>query len=165
MPKLLYRCAGPSTSIMPFQEFNRGKNTAAPCMYPQTTVEINHQVMGNKLANSRLASKLSANVKVWFERTQQIPRHWLWLPPSLLNLITLIVNDMYGFWKKKNKRESLHQLRNHVNAMSIHVKEKIIYRPSFYRFKQPGAFSFEPYIQTMEVFIYNKNALHCMYKE
>jgi hypothetical protein len=48
---------------MPFQEFNRGKNTAAPCIYPQTTVEINHQVMGNKLANSRLASKLSANVK------------------------------------------------------------------------------------------------------
>jgi|UPI0001D45AE9 hypothetical protein len=47
---------------MPFQEFNPGKNTAL-CIYPQTPVEINHQVMGNKLANSRLAFKLSANVK------------------------------------------------------------------------------------------------------
>jgi hypothetical protein len=69
------------------------------------------------------------------------------------------------FERKKIRERGLHQLRNHVNAMSIHVKEEIIYRPSFYRFKHPGAFSFEPYIQTMEVFIYNKNALHCMYKE
>lgn len=51
------------TNIMPFQGFNPGKNTAALCIYPQTPVEINHQVMGNKLANSRLESKLSASVK------------------------------------------------------------------------------------------------------